>query len=281
MKKHILSILAIMVAMCTNAQEFKDLASLAPSYGYENQRDKYLYTLDDEPAPADNIYATYAEWQNKWVNPYKIPIKNIPDSLTVDCREYYHPTEGDVTSPYGPRWGRFHHGIDLRVSIGEPIHAAFNGKVRVTDYDKYGYGYFVVIRHDNGLETLYGHLSKIQVVPNQTVLAGDVIGLGGNTGRSTGPHLHFEFRYLGNSINPTNIVDFQYHVPYNDTYLVCKAQSFKELQSYSAPKYHIVRSGETLSSIARKYHTTIDKLCKLNNLKKTSVLRVKQRLRYA
>ncbi len=281
MKKYIISTIALLSAFFVNAQEFKDLASLAPSYGYEMQKDYFLYSTNEEHAPADNIYSKFAEWQNKWVNPYKIAIKDLPDSLVVDCSDYYHPVDGDVTSQYGPRWGRFHHGIDLRLNIGDPVHAAFGGKVRVIDYDRYGYGYFIVIRHDNGLETLYGHLSKIQVVPNQTVLAGDVIGLGGNTGRSTGPHLHFEFRYLGNSINPTNIVDFNCHVPYNDTYLVCKAKSFNELKNYTAPKYHIVRSGETLSSIARKYHTTVDKLCRLNNLKKNSVLRVKQKLRYS
>lgn len=233
---------------------------------------------EGEAYPCNDLYET---WKNKDVNPYKVEIKNLDDSVKIDCSEYHHPIEGAITSNFGPRRSRFHYGIDLRVNVGDDIYAAFEGKVRVTSYDRYGYGYYVIIRHNNGLETLYGHLSQIKVVPNQNVKAGDVIGLAGNTGRSTGPHLHFETRYLGNAINPKNIIDFTNYVPYNDTYLICKKTSFKEIIDYKKAKYCTVKSGDTLSGIARRYGTTVDRLCKLNRISRNSILRPKQRIRYS
>ena len=113
-----------------------------------------------------------------------------------------------ITSNFGRRWGRRHQGLDIKVYIGDTIRAAFSGKVRVVKYDGNGYGKYIVIRHNNGLETIYGHLSKQIVSPNQTVRAGQPIGLGGNTGRSTGSHLHFETRLAGVALNPALFFDF-------------------------------------------------------------------------
>ena len=120
------------------------------------------------------------------------------------------PCDGYVTSPYGyrRRFRRMHKGIDLKVQTGDTVYAAFNGKVRLTKYERRGYGYYVVIRHENELETVYGHLSKFLVEPDQYVKAGDPIALGGNTGRSFGSHLHFETRFMGYAINPSAIFDF-------------------------------------------------------------------------
>ena len=234
--------------------------------------------VEEEEHPADDLYQL---WQNKDVNPYKIAIKDL-DDFFIDLTGYVHPIEeGAVTSPYGPRKGRFHYGIDLRVRVGQSIYSAFDGKVRVTGYDKYGYGYYVVVRHNNGLETLYGHLSSIKVSANDDVSAGDLIGLGGNTGRSTGAHLHFEFRYLGNAINPVKLVDFEEKMLLANEYMICKKTTFTELLSFQQAKYHYVKSGETLSSIAKRYGTTVSRLCQLNNLKPTSVLKIKQRIRYS
>ena len=121
----------------------------------------------------------------------------IPDTYTIDLTGFHMPTPSTkITSPFGPRWRRMHNGLDLKVNIGDTIVAAFDGKVRIVKYERRGYGKYVVIRHDNGLETVYGHLSKQLVEENQLVKAGEVIGLGGNTGRSTGSHLHFETRFL-------------------------------------------------------------------------------------
>ena len=112
-----------------------------------------------------------------------------------------------MTSEFGPRWHRYHYGTDLQLRIGDSVVSAFDGVVRIVKLSK-GYGNVILIRHNNGLETVYGHLSKQLVLPNQEVKAGELIAWGGNTGRSTGPHLHFETRYLGIPINPRELIDF-------------------------------------------------------------------------
>jgi len=256
--------------------------NVTPNEIYDGSENALLNALeadDDEDLPSSDIYET---WTNEKVNPYKVAIKDLTDLLLDSLLfTYVHPVDsGVVTSPFGPRKKRFHHGIDLRVLIGQDIYAAFDGKVRVTGFDRRGYGKYVVVRHNNGLETLYGHLSEITVEANQDVIAGDVIGLGGNTGRSTGPHLHFEFRYLGNAINPTKIVDFQNNVPVANSYLVSSKTSFKEILAYQAVKYHTVKKGDTLSGIAKRYGTTVTQLCRLNGIKSSSTLRPNQRIRY-
>lgn len=153
--------------------------------------------------PASNIYT---DWVNKGV---RSAPGYAPANYKVDLRGFHMPTPSRViTSPFGQRWGRLHAGLDIKVYIGDTICAAFDGKVRVVDYDARGYGNFVVIRHPNGLETLYGHMSKHLVKNNQIVKAGQPIGLGGNTGRSTGSHLHFETRICGTPINPALMFDF-------------------------------------------------------------------------
>ena len=130
------------------------------------------------------------------------------------------PCPGYLTSQYGyrRRFRRMHKGVDLKVQIGDTIRAAFDGKVRLTNFERRGYGYYVIVRHENGLETVYGHLSGFLVKPDQYVKAGDPIALGGNTGRSTGPHLHFETRFMGYPINPMAIFDFANQTVHTDTY---------------------------------------------------------------
>ncbi len=150
-------------------------------------------------------------WNSQSVNPYGKSVK-IPATKDIDVSEYVSPLDKvRVSSPYGwrPKFGRMHRGVDLSLSVGDTVRSAFSGKVRLVKYDPKGYGYYVVVRHDNGLETVYGHLSRQLVKPNQPVKAGEPIALGGNTGRSTGPHLHFETRYMGLTINPANIIDLE------------------------------------------------------------------------
>jgi murein DD-endopeptidase MepM/ murein hydrolase activator NlpD len=138
---------------------------------------------------------------------------NVEDTLwlcvgdTVS-NEFKIPFDGYVTSHFGPRHGRAHQGIDISLKTGDLVAAAWGGKVRYAKFNKGGYGNLVVIRHYNGLETFYAHLSKLLVVPNQEVKAGDIIGLGGNTGHSFGAHLHFEVRFYDIPINPEHIIDF-------------------------------------------------------------------------
>lgn len=160
----------------------------------------------------------YPNWDNRYVHAYgKDAI--VPESFTIDLTGFRMPTPNTrITSPFGPRWRRMHNGLDIKVNIGDTIVSAFDGKVRIVNFERRGYGKYVVIRHANGLETVYGHLSKQLVDENQTVKAGEPIGLGGNTGRSTGSHLHFETRLLGIAINPAYMFDFPKQDVVADTY---------------------------------------------------------------
>ena len=226
----------------------------------------------------------YPNWNNQYVHAYGNAI--IPDTYTIDLTGFHMPTPSTkITSPFGPRWRRMHNGLDLKVNIGDTIVAAFDGKVRIVKYERRGYGKYVVIRHDNGLETVSGHLSKQLVEENQLVKAGEVIGLGGNTGRSTGSHLHFETRFLGIAINPIYMFDFPKQDIVADTYTFRKAKGVKRAGSHDTQvadgtiRYHKVKSGDTLSRIAKLRGVSVSTLCKLNRIKPTTTLRIGQVLR--
>lgn len=233
--------------------------------------------------PADELYG---EWTNEWVNPFRGKKVDMPDSCVIDCSTFVLPMDSmtRITSKYGPRRRRMHKGIDLKVQIGDTIRAAFDGKIRIKNFERRGYGYYLVIRHPNGLETVYGHLSKFLVGVNDIVHAGDPIALGGNTGRSTGSHLHFETRFLGQAINPADIIDFENSIPHQDQYVfrnvkINGRKSNIYTSSNSQMVYHRVKSGDTLGKIARIYGTTVNELCRLNGLKSTSMLRIGQSIR--
>ena len=214
-------------------------------------------------------------WDEQWLETFSA--KNQKDTLAIDVKEHCIPVPGHVTSAYGWRWGRMHKGIDLKLYVGDTVRAAFTGKISTTAYQAKGYGYYVRIRHVNGFETVYGHLKKILVKPNQIVKAGDPIALGGNTGRSTGPHLHFETKLMGMTINPAEIFDFKNQVAHTDTYMFYKKkQQNSAVNSYAT---HRIKSGETLSSIAKKYRTSVTQLCRLNGIKSNKVLKVGSVLR--
>ena len=226
----------------------------------------------------------YPNWNNQYVHAYGNAI--IPETYTIDLTGFHMPTPSTkITSPFGPRWRRMHNGLDLKVNIGDTIVAAFDGKVRIVKYERRGYGKYVVIRHDNGLETVYGHLSKQLVEENQLVKAGEVIGLGGNTGRSTGSHLHFETRFLGIAINPVYMFDFPKQDIVADTYTFRKTKGVKRAGSHDTQvadgtiRYHKVKSGDTLSRIAKLRGVSVSTLCKLNRIKPTTTLRNGQVLR--
>lgn len=221
----------------------------------QQEEDPYA-TEEDTEIPASGVYET---WTNRRINPYMTPISSLPDSVRIDLSQFVPPVATFITSHFGMRRYRFHYGTDLKLNVGDPVHAAFNGKVRITGYEASGYGNYVVIRHDNGLETVYGHLSKILVHENQPLKAGDILGLGGSTGRSTGPHLHFETRYLGNAISPEKMFDFTYNTPISDTYVIRRNSSFDYQSSTYAHsnayrKYiaKVKRSGHTSSKHHRK-----------------------------
>jgi len=229
--------------------------------------------------PADDIYGS---WPQQHVKAY--PDLVVPDSFRIDVSSFVMPAEGKVTSNYGPRGRRYHYGTDVKVQKGDTIRAAFDGKIRVKKYERKGYGYYLVLRHHNGLETVYGHLSKYLVDQDQVVKAGEPIGLGGNTGRSSGSHLHFECRFLGQPINPVEIVDFENFCARDDVYVFQKKTSGRATTKYTASgeiNYHRVKSGDTLSKIAKRYGVPISDLCRLNGIKQTSILRIGQSIRYS
>ncbi|MDR2148481.1 MAG: LysM peptidoglycan-binding domain-containing protein [Tannerella sp.] len=233
--------------------------------------------------PADELYNS--NWDTLNVNPFVRDKIEFPSTYTVNCNSFVMPIDNNIkiTSKYGVRRRRMHRGVDLKVQIGDTIKAAFDGKIRIKSYERRGYGYYLVLRHPNGLETVYGHLSKFLVKENQIVRAGQAIALGGNTGRSTGSHLHFETRFLGRDINPAEIIDFENGVPFKDEYVFHNVKvNGKNTNVYTSGEtaIHRVKKGETLSQIARKYGTTVDALCKLNGLTKNSKLAIGQRVRF-
>lgn len=188
-----------------------------------------------------------------------------------------------INSDFGWRHSRFHSGIDLDLETGDDVVASFDGIVKRADYVS-GYGNLVVVKHFNGLETYYAHLSKILVTEGDTLTAGDKLGLGGSTGRSTGPHLHYEIRYRGAAIDPKYVVDFKNANLYNETFYL-KKEYFKPSTTAATStgttgaKYYTVKKGDTLSKIASRNKTTVAKICKLNGISQKKVLKPGQRLR--
>ena len=223
-----------------------------------------------------------------WINSGVHYTATLPDSFKIDLRGYTMPTPSTrITDIFGyrPRRRRVHQGLDIKVQTGDTIYAAFDGKVRISSYERRGYGNFVVIRHNNGIETLYGHLSKKFVVANQNVKSGDPIGLGGNTGRSFGSHLHFETILMGKAINPAFLFDFKNQTVTGDSYIYRKpgskyVENGKVKTAGPEPKYHKVRKGDTVSKIALKHGVSQKTIYKLNGINAKTVLRLGMTLRY-
>jgi murein DD-endopeptidase MepM/ murein hydrolase activator NlpD len=280
-KKFLSFLIFISSILGLNAQHIN--YSIIPRKDTANVYQEMLNDKSDdlmENHPADDIYNNI--WTSERLNPYKIPIDSLPDTVRIDCKNFFVPVPGMITSDFGPRRYRYHYGTDLRLNIGDSVHAAFSGKVRIIDYEARGYGHYVVIRHDNGLETVYAHLSQVMVELDQVVKGGELIALGGNTGRSTGPHLHFEIRYLGNAINPASIINFYTGQVHNDTYQITKRKSFyyqHDVKAQQAAKYYKVRKGDTLGQIALRNGTSVKALCRLNSIKLKKLLQPGQKIR--
>lgn len=229
-------------------------------------------------------YATYSNWDTVDIHPYHFDMAKSADTINIHLNDimycgYYHPFSGRVTSNFGYRKSRFHYGIDIDLETGDSVRCAFEGKVRIAKRNK-SYGNVVIVRHNNGLETIYAHLSKILVKSGDFVDAGKLLGLGGNTGKSRGSHLHFETRYKGQPINPNDIISFETDKLICDSIVITK-KNFEYQKKIKNARYHTVRKGDTLYSISRKYGTTIKTICKLNGIKTTTVLRAGKKLRYA
>ncbi len=234
----------------------------------------------------DNLYKS---WDNSSTHCYSRA--DVPDSLEIDLRGFSMPTTSrKVTSGFGyrPRFRRMHKGIDVKVQTGDTIYAAFDGKVRIVRYERRGYGKYIVLRHENGLETIYAHLSKYLCEVNEDVKAGQPIGLGGNTGRSFGSHLHFETRVMGEAINPAFLFDFANQDVTGDTYMFRKQKSdayftssgSKNSVASAGKRYYKVRKGDSLSRISSRTGTSVAQLCKINRITKKTTLRPGQLLRF-
>ncbi len=268
----------------------------------------WKYVKDGDLVKNDSTFTT--SWDSGRANPYHTTFAELPDRVSIwlvdSSSQFCVPYQTKIYSRFGVRRGRRHQGVDLPLKTGEQVRAAFDGKVRISSYMK-GYGNLVVIRHENGLETFYGHLSKRLVEENQWVHAGDVVGLGGSTGRSTGPHLHFETRYQGYAFDPSWIADFEKgtlrsgvftlkkkylsarsnYVPESEDeeedILIAEKEDREEeariAAEEAAKRYHTIRSGDTLGALAVKYGTTVRQLCAWNGIKATTTLRIGRKLR--
>jgi murein DD-endopeptidase MepM/ murein hydrolase activator NlpD len=229
----------------------------------------------------------YSIWDTHNINPYRVDGRRIRDTLTLrlvdPARQHFSKmplATTPVTSGFVFRWGRWHFGVDLDLETGDSVRAAFDGVIRISKWDGGGYGNYLLVRHYNGLETLYGHLSKSLLPVGTFVKAGQVIGLGGSTGHSTGSHLHFELRYEGNPINPTLVYNFPGYQLRSDNFTITSAlfnyYSRALRRGHSRPSLsspptaarrvatHQIRSGDTLSEIADRYGVRVSALKKLN-----------------
>lgn len=263
----------------------------------------WAYFDIDKPEIPDSLDTEY--WNTDIIHIVGINIKDIPDEIDLMLVDSTHgfciPHPGQVTSTFKWRKRRPHKGVDINLNTGDAVYAAFDGIVRVAMPTRMsgGYGNVIVIRHVNGLETYYGHLSKYIVKSGDIVKAGELIGYGGSTGRSTGPHLHFETRYMGQAFDPERIFDFKNGTLRNEVFSLKKhyfnvnsRYGMTDQQSAAASKkapansggsgkavYYKVKSGDTLSQIAKRHGTTVSKICQLNGIKQTKTLQIGQRLR--
>lgn len=234
----------------------------------------------------------YVSWNKHKINIYNLDLSRTRDTFDInfECFErnkfvyFTFPVRGELNSGFGFRnlFGhRFHYGVDLSLRTGDTVVAALDGVVRVVRYEP-GYGNFVVIAHHDGLETLYGHLDGFIVKEGQEVFSGDPIALGGSTGRSTGPHLHFEILFMGERLDPTRILDFENQIVLTGTLKVDNTW-FEHLKLIrgTGNAYHTVRQGETLDTIAKRYNLSVSRLCALNGLNTKSAVLPGRKLRYA
>jgi len=246
----------------------------------------------------------YGNWDTCLIHPRLFDQHFTGDSATVYLLDDWNcgfamPNRGPITSDFGWRRRQPHFGTDINLETGDTVVAAFQGKIRIARFNRGGYGNVVIIRHNNGLETVYAHLSKLLVEPGQEVLPGEVVGLGGNTGRSYGSHLHFEIRYLGKAVDTEDVIDYKtgdvknsalilYKEDFVNKYDLRSIHARKKSKTHTTSKSQlsskggriiIVKNGDTLEKIAKRNKTTISSICKKNGIKQSKVLRAGMRLK--
>lgn len=277
---------------------------LVSDIGFDGIMNEYVYNLFS----SDTSYNFIQTWDNEvcFTSDRVNDLSKLKDTLWLCVGDSSHtkfvmPFDGYITSRYGYRKGRYHNGIDINLETGDTVRACWSGKVRYAKWNDGGFGNLVIVRHYNGLETFYAHLSKLLVAPNTEVNAGDILGLGGNTGHSRGSHLHFEVRFYDAPINPEEIIDLTSKSVKDQNLFVHKGifrpgakpsdyyqggdghgtevATVTKTAPTSAKKYYRVKSGDTLSQIASKNHTTVSKICQLNGIRQTTTLQIGRQLR--
>ncbi len=249
-----------------------------PAILYKNFTWEYLA---DEPMmmnpEEDSSDIFKEEWINDQIFAYKIKPDSIRDtviSLTTADRKFTLPIYGKLFRGFMYT----HKGLDIKLDKGDSVRAAFDGVVRYSKYNRGGFGNLVIIRHYNGLETYYAHNSKNLVKVNQMVKSGEVISLGGSTGRSRGPHLHFEVRYLDVPMDPLRMIDFDNKQLISNTFPITK-KVFYPNDYVTNAVYHKIKSGDTIGKLSKKYHTSIKEICAMNKIKTTTTLRIGRTIR--
>ena len=253
---------------------------------YEENDLPQSFNLSDDGAESEDEILWEA-FDTSIIHQPKLDPSTITDPILLRLSNFSWPTPTTArpTSHFGPRRRRWHYGLDLAQPTGEPIYATFDGVVRISKYNR-SYGNLVIIHHDNGLETYYAHMSKRHVTAGDHVKSGQIIGLCGNTGRSYGSHLHFEIRYMGNAMNPEDVIDCSTHDLINQT-LTITSGSFRKVAkggkgggtATASNGWYRVRSGDTLEKIARRNGTTVKRLCQLNGISQNKVLHPGDRLK--
>ncbi len=257
-----------------------------------------IVEISEEVQVDDSVWVKiagyYAIWDTHNINPYRKDGRKIEDTINLKLFDEKHGykmplVKTPVTSDFGFRGYRWHYGTDLDLDTGDSVKTAFDGVVRISKWDGGGYGNYIVVRHVNGLETLYGHMSKPVAKVGQFVKAGELIGWGGSTGRSSGPHLHYEVRYEGNPIDPEELYNFPEYLLKGEDFQVTsalfnyynKAKKASSSRSKAARRtvYHSVRKGEVLGTIARKYGVSVSQLTRLNRISTKTTLGIGRRLR--
>jgi len=267
------------------------VASTQPIDSVLMEGDEVINIIYDmsKPLPAAMWYGKH--FSTGRVRAKELPLDSLPDEINIRLvskeNEFCFPVKNVRTSPYGWRWNRPHRGVDIALKVGDPVYCVFPGVVRVA-CPMGGYGNVIVVRHNNGLETVYGHLSKIKVKPKQVVKAGTVLGLGGSTGHSTGPHLHFEVRFQYHAFDPEWILDFSNYslrtrrLHLDKTYFGITAPKGRKPElAYKADKsfvkegtykentgkrerYHTWEEGDSFKMLAIRYRTTPEAIKSLN-----------------